>query len=67
MHKMITITEVAKKLGITPRTIKRWEEAGKVKKARRNYRGWRVYDQFDAEEMARYFGREARFFDVDHY
>ncbi|KAA3605272.1 MAG: MerR family transcriptional regulator [Candidatus Scalindua sp. AMX11] len=59
MHKMVTITEVAKRLGITPRTIKRWEKARKVKKAKRNYRGWRMYDQFDVQEMAHYFERGA--------
>ncbi|MDR4503229.1 MAG: helix-turn-helix domain-containing protein [Candidatus Scalindua sp.] len=66
MNKMKTITEVAKKLGITPRTIKRWEKTGKVKKAKRNYRGWRVYDKFDVEELKRYIGKEANFFDVNH-
>ena len=51
MYKMLTITEVAKKLEITPKTIKRWEKSGKVKKPKRNYRGWRVYDQADTEEL----------------
>jgi excisionase family DNA binding protein len=34
MEKMMTITEVAKMLGISPRTIERWEETGKVKKSK---------------------------------
>ncbi len=48
---MMTITEVAKVLGIRPGTIKKWEEMGKVKKAKRDRRGWRVYDQNDAEKL----------------
>ncbi len=48
---MMTITEVAKMLRISPRTIERWEETGKIKKAKRDQRGWRVYDQYDAEKL----------------
>ncbi len=51
MNKMMTITEVAKMLKISPRTIERWEETGKIKKAKRDQRGWRVYDQYDAEKL----------------
>ena len=51
MNKMMTITEVAKKLEVNPRTIKRWEKAGKIKKPKRNYRGWRVYNKSDAEKL----------------
>jgi DNA-binding transcriptional MerR regulator len=51
MKEMMTITEVAKMLGIRPSTIKKWEEMGKVKKAKRDQRGWRVYDQNDAEKL----------------
>ncbi len=35
MKEMKTITEVAKILGIRPSTIRKWEEIGKVKKAKR--------------------------------
>ncbi len=51
MKEMMTITEVAKMLGIRPGTIKKWEEIGKVKKAKRDQRGWRVYDQNDAVKL----------------
>lgn len=43
----MTITDIAERLKITPRTIVRWEKAGKVKRAKRNWRGWRIYDQED--------------------
>ncbi len=48
MKEMMTITEVAKMLGISPSTIKKWEE---MRKAKRDQRGWRVYDQNDAEKL----------------
>ena len=51
MNEMMTITEVAKMLRISPRTIERWEETGKIKKAKRDQRGWRAYDQYDAEKL----------------
>lgn len=46
----MTITEVAQTLGVTTKTIMRWEKAGKVKRPKRDYRGWRVYtpEEFDS-------------------
>jgi DNA-binding transcriptional MerR regulator len=43
----MTITEVADIIGISPKTIVRWEKHGKVKKAKRDWRGWRIYDEDD--------------------
>jgi DNA-binding transcriptional MerR regulator len=51
MNGRLTITEVAERVGVTPRTIRRWENARKVKKAKRDWRGWRVYDHDDIEEI----------------
>ncbi len=51
MNNMMTITEAAVRVGVSTRTIKRWEFAGKVAKAKRNYIGWRVYDHDDVEEL----------------
>ena len=47
----LSVTEVAKELGITTKTITRWEKAGKVKQAKRDWRGWRIYSQEDMETM----------------
>ena len=47
----LSITEVAKRLGVTTKTISRWEKAGKIKPAKRDWRGWRVYLPEDLEEM----------------
>ncbi|MBN1871772.1 MAG: polysaccharide biosynthesis/export family protein [Candidatus Omnitrophica bacterium] len=54
LEKRLTITDVAKTLGITPRTIMRWEKAGKIKKSRRDWRGWRFYHEEDVEEIKRF-------------
>lgn len=47
----LTITEVAERVGVTTRTIRRWETASKVKMAKRDWRGWRVYDHDAIEEL----------------
>ena len=47
----LSITEVAKELGVTTKTITRWEKAGKIKQAKRDWRGWRVYSKEEMEEM----------------
>ncbi len=39
MKEMMTITEVAKMLRISPGTIKKWEEIGKARKAKRDQKG----------------------------
>ncbi len=51
MNKMMTITEVVERVGVSTRTIMRWEATGKVGKSKRDWRGWRVYDQYDAEKL----------------
>ena len=51
MNGWLSITEVAEKLGVTTKTITRWERAGKVRKAKRDWRGWRVYSPDDLKEM----------------
>ena len=47
----LTITEIANRLGVVPKTIMRWEKAGKIKKAKRDFRGWRVYSKAELAEM----------------
>lgn len=51
MNGRLTITEVAEMVGVSPRTIMRWEARGKVKKAKRNWRGWRIYETEDVEAL----------------
>ncbi len=54
MDKRMTITEVAEIVGISPKTIVRWEKVGKVKTAKRDWRGWRVYDEQDLDSIKRF-------------
>ncbi len=50
-NRMMSITEVANRIGVTPKTIIRWEKAGKVKRSKRDWRGWRVYDKIDFHKL----------------
>jgi DNA-binding transcriptional MerR regulator len=36
---------------VTTKTITRWEKAGKVKRAKRDWRGWRVYTETELQEL----------------
>lgn len=47
----LSITEIAEHLGVTTKTITRWEKSGKIRKAKRDWRGWRVYSSEDLQEM----------------
>lgn len=51
----LTITQVAQRLGVTPKTIMRWERSGKVGPSKRDWRGWRVYDEGDMERLRSFF------------
>ncbi|MBN3038095.1 MAG: polysaccharide biosynthesis/export family protein [Candidatus Omnitrophica bacterium] len=55
MDGRLTITEVAKEVGVTPRTIMRWEKSGKIKKSKRDWRGWRFYHKEDLDEIKNFF------------
>lgn len=47
----MTITDVAERIGVTPKTIIRWEKSGKIKRPKRDWRGWRVYDRGDFRNL----------------
>lgn len=47
----MTITDVAGRIKVTPKTIIRWEKAGKVNRPKRDWRGWRVYDKNDLKRL----------------
>lgn len=49
----LTITEVADKIGVTPKTIVRWEKAGKIRKPKRDWKGWRIYLEEDLNALER--------------
>jgi len=48
-----TITEAAEMVGVCAKTIVRWEKAGRIPKAPRDWRGWRVFSRRDVGEMIR--------------
>ena len=47
----LTITKVAKRLGVSTKSIVRWEKAGKICKIKRDWRGWRIFDEEDLVEL----------------
>lgn len=51
VKKRLTITEVAEILGVSTKTLARWEKVGKIKKPKRDWRGWRVYEQEDIDAI----------------
>ena len=55
MDGRLTISEVAKALKITPRTLMRWEKTGKIKKSKRDWRGWRFYSRDDLDEIRKFY------------
>jgi polysaccharide export outer membrane protein len=55
MKDRLSITDVAKDLGVTSRTIMRWEKSGKIRKSKRDWRGWRFYTSEDVEDIKRFY------------
>lgn len=47
MNGRLTISEIADKVGVSTKTIVRWEKSGKIRKAKRDWKGWRVYVEED--------------------
>jgi len=54
MDGMLTITEAAKVVGVSSKTIVRWEVCGKVRRSKRDWRGWRVYDKKDIQKLKKF-------------
>lgn len=50
----MTITDVAQRIGVTPKTIVRWEKSKKVSRPKRDWRGWRVYDKLDLKKLKQF-------------
>ena len=55
VESRVTITQVAAQLGVSVKTILRWEKAGKIRKARRDWRGWRVYAAEEINQLKDFF------------
>lgn len=54
MKKRMTITEISKILGVSSKTLARWEKFGKIRRPKRDWRGWRVYDESDLSEIKKF-------------
>ena len=50
----MTITDIAGRLGVTTKTIVRWEKSGKIGRAKRDWRGWRFYEKEDLKKLKEY-------------
>lgn len=50
----LTITDVANEIGVTTKTLIRWESSGKIKKSKRDWRGWRVYTPDDLSTIRQF-------------
>ncbi len=53
LNSRLTITQLAEKVGVTPKTIIRWEKSGKIKKPKRDWKGWRFYLNDDIADVER--------------
>ena len=56
MNGRLTISDVAEKVGVTPKTIVRWEKSGKIRKPKRDWKGWRFYLEDDLADIERFMG-----------
>ena len=54
MNKRLTISEVAVTVGISTKTLARWEKSGKIRKPKRDWRGWRVYEECDLSAIQKF-------------
>ena len=54
MNGRLSISEAAEKLEVAPKTLMRWEKSGKVKKAKRDWRGWRFYTTEDLKGLKQF-------------
>ena len=53
MNGRLTISEIAKRAGVSPKTLIRWEKIGKIRKAKRDWKGWRIYLEEDLTNIQR--------------
>ena len=56
MNGRLSISDVAERIGVTAKTIVRWEKSGKIKKPKRDWKGWRFYSEDDVADIERFVG-----------
>ena len=50
----VTISEAAERVGVSTKTIIRWEKARRIPRAKRDWRGWRVFTEQQVSDMIRF-------------
>ena len=54
VKERFTITQVADEIGVTSKTLARWEKTGKIRSPKRDWRGWRVYSCDDVTAIKKF-------------
>jgi len=54
VKERFTITQVADEVGVTSKTLARWEKTGKIRRPKRDWRGWRVYTREDVVAIKKF-------------
>ena len=49
--KNYSASEICKKVGISKNTLFRWEKEGIIPQAKKDWRGWRVFDDEDLNKV----------------
>ena len=52
MNGRLTITEAAQRIGVSTKTLIRWEKTKKIVNPKRDYRGWRIYTDGEITKLA---------------
>ena len=50
----VTISEAAERVGVSTKTIIRWEKSRRIPRAKRDWRGWRVFTEQQVSDMIRF-------------
>ncbi len=55
--KIVTIKEASRMLGVTPLTLRNWDNSGKLKALRHPINNYRVYKRADIERLIEEIGK----------
>ncbi len=51
LQNLMTVTQAAKYIGVTPLTLRNWDKQGKLKAVRNPINGYRVYDKDELDKF----------------
>lgn len=52
--KSYSASEICREAGISKNTLLRWESEEKIPKAKKDWRGWRVFTEDDLQKVLKY-------------